>query len=212
MSVFKDQGTFMEAGDQTVGHFNEAQFNMYINLIEEEFNVELKDAIAANDRVEILDALLDTLVVTIGAIHSLGADEEGAWAEVVRSNMSKVDAATGKVLKREDGKILKPDTYSPPDLAKFLKQQMTKEYRITTQNIGLAEEDDCALDTLDPIHELKIASMMDGLGSEQRLAEYRAKQADMKAKMKDERWESQYAKDHGIKPGTPAWHALWGTK
>jgi predicted HAD superfamily Cof-like phosphohydrolase len=121
MSVFENQGTFMKAGDQTVGHFNEAQFNMYVDLIDEEYNKELKEAIAANDRVEILDALLDTLVVTIGAIHSLGVEADGAWAEVVRSNMSKVDAATGKVLKREDGKILKPDTYSPPDLAKFLK-------------------------------------------------------------------------------------------
>jgi hypothetical protein len=89
---------------------------------------------------------------------------------------------------------------------------MTKEYRITTQNIGLAEEDDCSLDELDPIHELKIASMMGGLGSEARLAEYRMKQADMKAKEKSERWEVQYAKDSGIKPGTPAWNALWGNE
>lgn len=120
MSVFSDQQKFMEAGDQTVGHFNESQFNMYVNLIDEE-NDELKEAIANNDRVEMFDALLDIVVVTVGAMHSLGVDARGGWDEVIRSNMSKVDAATGKLIKREDGKILKPDTYSPPELAKFVK-------------------------------------------------------------------------------------------
>ena len=121
MSVFSDQEKFMVAGDQTVGHFNEAQFNMYVDLIDEEGNVELKEAIEARDRVKILDALLDTIVVTVGALHSLGVDAEGAWNEVIRSNMSKVDSATGKLIKREDGKILKPDTFSPADLDKFVR-------------------------------------------------------------------------------------------
>jgi len=44
----------------------------------------------------------------------------GAYNEVYRSNMSKVDSVTGKCIKREDGKILKPDTYSPPNLIPFL--------------------------------------------------------------------------------------------
>lgn len=118
-NIFKDQATFMQACDQSVGTFNEAQYNLYVNLIEEEFN-ELKDAIAANDKVEQLDALLDLIVVITGAAHSLGVDIEGGWKEVIRSNMSKVDAATGKVIKREDGKVLKPESYSPPSLAQFV--------------------------------------------------------------------------------------------
>lgn len=120
MSVFKDQETFMLAGDQTVGEFNTDQFDLYCGLIEEEYN-ELLVGIRNNDRVEQLDALLDILVVTIGAMHSLGVDAEGGWNEVIRSNMSKVDATSGKLLKREDGKILKPETYSPPNLAPFVK-------------------------------------------------------------------------------------------
>jgi predicted HAD superfamily Cof-like phosphohydrolase len=121
MSVFLDQAKFMEAGDQTVGHFNETQFKLYLKLIEEEYGVELKEALEANDREEILDALLDTIVVVVGAIHSLGVDAEGAWNEVIRSNMSKVDQASGKLLKREDGKVLKPDTFSPVNLKPFIK-------------------------------------------------------------------------------------------
>ena len=120
-SPIEDQRRFMVASDQTVGEFNQEQFDLYVRLIDEEFNDELKEAIAANDRVEMLDALLDIMVVTIGALHSLGVDAAPAWNEVIRSNMSKVDPATGKVIKREDGKVLKPATYSPPELAQFVK-------------------------------------------------------------------------------------------
>lgn len=45
---------------------------------------------------------------------------EGAFKEVSRSNMSKIDLVTGKVIKREDGKVLKPESYSHPDLKSFL--------------------------------------------------------------------------------------------
>jgi predicted HAD superfamily Cof-like phosphohydrolase len=118
-NVFKDQATFMRACDQTVGEFNVAQFNLYTKLIEEEFK-ELKVAVDNVDELETLDALIDILVVTVGAIHSIGADAEGAWREVMRSNLSKIDRETGRVRKREDGKVLKPVNYSPPDLKPFL--------------------------------------------------------------------------------------------
>ena len=119
-NVFKDQEKFMVAGDQTVDKLNNDQYNMYLNLIKEEVQ-ELQDAVDQDDKVEQLDAILDIMVVVTGALHSLGVDAEGAWNEVMRSNMSKVDPTTGKVIKREDGKILKPDTYSPPDLSRYIK-------------------------------------------------------------------------------------------
>ena len=118
---FSDQEKFMRACDQTVGSLNKMQYNMYQKLIVEEF-WEFQDAVKANDNVEQLDALIDILVVTIGAIHSMGADAEGAWNEVMRSNLSKIDQNTGKVNKREDGKVLKPEGWSPPDLLPYLKR------------------------------------------------------------------------------------------
>jgi len=118
-NVFKDQATFMRACDQTVGEFSTAQFNLYTKLIEEEFK-ELKVAVDNVDELETLDALIDILVVTIGAIHSMGADGEGAWKEVMRSNFAKIDHDTGRVRKREDGKVLKPVGWTPPDLKPFL--------------------------------------------------------------------------------------------
>jgi predicted HAD superfamily Cof-like phosphohydrolase len=118
---FRDQEKFMNACDQTTLGQNEDQFNLYNKLISEEVN-ELNVAVAAGDKIETLDALVDILVVTVGAIHSLGADAEGAWKEVMRTNFAKIDHETGKVRKREDGKVLKPVGWAPPDLSPFIKK------------------------------------------------------------------------------------------
>ena len=120
MNPFRDQEKFMRACDQSVGAFNKDQFKLYVDLIEEEAT-ELSDAIAAHDKVETLDALVDILVVTIGAIHSMGADTEGAWKEVMQTNFAKIDKETGKVRKREDGKVLKPVGWVAPNLTPFVK-------------------------------------------------------------------------------------------
>lgn len=118
-NVFKDQEKFMRACDQTVGEVNYQQYQLYKSLIEEEFN-ELK---SADSSLEELDALIDILVVTIGAIHSGGFDAEGAWNEVMRTNFAKIDPITGKVRKREDGKVLKPEGWQPPNLDSFVQKQ-----------------------------------------------------------------------------------------
>jgi predicted HAD superfamily Cof-like phosphohydrolase len=122
MNVFRDQEKFMRACDQTTDVWNEDQFNLYVRLIEEEFK-ELKEAIAAGDQVEILDALEDIIVVTAGAMHSAGFDGEGGWKEVMRTNFAKIDRETGKVRKREDGKVLKPIGWTPPNLAPFITKK-----------------------------------------------------------------------------------------
>ena len=111
----------MTVSGQTTDQHNESQYSMYLDLIREECQ-ELEAAVASDDRIEQLDALIDILVVTVGAIHSLGVDAEGAWKEVLRSNMAKVDPASGRVLRREDGKILKPVNWEPPRLGAFLRK------------------------------------------------------------------------------------------
>jgi predicted HAD superfamily Cof-like phosphohydrolase len=118
-NAFRDQEKFMKACDQSVEGYNEAQYSMYLNLIAEETQ-ELSLAVQDDDKIEQLDALIDILVVTIGAIHSMGADAEGAWKEVMSTNFAKIDKETGKVRKREDGKVLKPIGWVPPTLAPFV--------------------------------------------------------------------------------------------
>ena len=113
---FKDIETFHKACDQEP---NEANYEMYLNLIREEYQ-ELHEALEENDRVEQLDALVDILVVTMGAIRAGGFDGEGAWKEVMDTNFAKIDPETGKVRKREDGKVLKPEGWEPPQLTQFV--------------------------------------------------------------------------------------------
>jgi predicted HAD superfamily Cof-like phosphohydrolase len=57
--------------------------------------------------------LADVLYVTYGAADALGIDLPAVFAEVHRSNMSKVDQ-DGGVLRRADGKVLKGPAYRPP--------------------------------------------------------------------------------------------------
>ena len=117
----------MRACDQSVAG-DEKQFDMYLDLIREEYKELLvaqglddnHNRVSAADPVETLDALIDIIVVTIGAIHSAGYDAEGAWKEVMMTNFAKIDKETGKVRKREDGKVLKPVGWTPPDLAPFI--------------------------------------------------------------------------------------------
>ena len=115
-NAFRDQEKFMKACDQTVGVENKEQYALYLDLIRE----EVKELEESTTRVDDLDALIDILVVTIGAIHSLGADAEGAWKEVMHTNFAKIDKQTGRVRKREDGKVLKPTGWVPPSLEQYL--------------------------------------------------------------------------------------------
>lgn len=68
---------------------------------------------------QLLDAMCDQIVTVVGVSYMLGMDIEGALAEVIRSNNSKF--VDGKPMCNEYGKIVKPDTYSPPNLKPFLK-------------------------------------------------------------------------------------------
>lgn len=83
-------------------------------LIDEELK-ELDVAISDNDPVEVADALTDLLYVIYGMGHSFGLDLQKCFDEVHRSNMSKLDE-DGKPIYREDGKILKGPSYTPPNL------------------------------------------------------------------------------------------------
>lgn len=127
---FRDQAKFMTACDQPIDGSNYDQFKMYLKLIKEEFDelqvaqgidLETGEQVNPADPVETLDALLDIIVVAIGAIHSAGMDAEGGWKEVMSTNFAKIDKETGKVRKREDGKVLKPQGWTPPNLTPFVK-------------------------------------------------------------------------------------------
>jgi len=122
-SVFHDQAAFMHAFGQTTTEDNEAQSCLYLNLILEEVD-ELRTAIDTADDVEQFDAILDIMVVCIGYGLSRGFPMPDGWAEVMRSNFAKVDPTTGTVRKRDDGKILKPEGWTPPNLHDVLHNRI----------------------------------------------------------------------------------------
>ena len=115
-NTFKDIELFATACDQPASPEN---YKMYLGLVDEEYG-ELVEAVIADDKVEQLDALVDILVVTMGAIRAAGWDGEAAWKEVMDTNFAKIDPTTGKVRKREDGKVLKPEGWQAPELSQFI--------------------------------------------------------------------------------------------
>lgn len=66
------------------------------------------------DLVEALDALADIIVVTKGSAHTLGVPVDEAFDIVHATNMAKADPVTGKPVKNEYGKVIKPAGWQPP--------------------------------------------------------------------------------------------------
>jgi predicted HAD superfamily Cof-like phosphohydrolase len=119
MTAFEEQAFFMRACGQTTHRDNYDQAKLYDDLREEE-TLEFLEARRINDEVEEFDAVLDMIVVLIGYGLSRGWPMNEGWAEVMRSNMAKIDPQTGAVRRRDDGKILKPEGWTPPDLSSLL--------------------------------------------------------------------------------------------
>ena len=73
---------------------------------------------------EIADGIADLNYVAYGTAIACGLDMAPIEAEVHRSNMSKL-GTDGKILKNKDGKVVKPPSFSPPDIASLIKAQET---------------------------------------------------------------------------------------
>ena len=121
-SNFELVGDFMESMEQEVkikpSFPEDSVQRLRLDLIEEELD-ELQYGIDNQNMVEIADALTDLLYVVYGAGHAFGIDLDDCFKEVHKSNLSKL-GPDFRPIKREDGKVLKPDTYFPPDLKTVL--------------------------------------------------------------------------------------------
>lgn len=126
-SPLADVAQFMAAMEQPVARgWEDAEgMELGMNLISEEWT-ELAAAFLllrkgpADDpalRENFIKELADLLYVAYWLAARVGIDIEAAFARVHASNLSKLDPATGRPLKREDGKALKGPAYRPPDLS-----------------------------------------------------------------------------------------------
>ena len=95
---------------------SQGRIQMFLEELE-----EYREAVHNHDIVEIADALTDMLYVLLGTFitHGLQDIAEELFAEVHRSNMSKLDEQ-GEPVFREDGKVLKSDQFSDPDLRSII--------------------------------------------------------------------------------------------
>ncbi|WP_053353866.1 pyrophosphohydrolase domain-containing protein [Leucobacter musarum] len=100
---------------------NQATLRLGHKLVKEEVQ-ELIDAVIDADAHEVLDALGDILYLTYGLAAAAGYDVDEAFDRIHAANMAKV-GADGKVRRREDGKILKPDGWTPPDLTDLVTEK-----------------------------------------------------------------------------------------
>lgn len=89
------------------------------DLIWEEY-MEFVMASRKGDLVEVADALGDLMVVIAGTAVAYNIDLPAVLAEIQRSNLSKIDPVTGMVHKRDDGKVLKPEGWTAPEIARVM--------------------------------------------------------------------------------------------
>ena len=115
-----DVKKFMDACDQKETGFGD-QSELYFKLIREEFD-ELVRAYFEKDMVEIADGCADLKWVIEGLENTLNLPQQEVWDEVARSNLAKI-SDDGKVHKREDGKVLKPEGWTPPDIKSIIKRK-----------------------------------------------------------------------------------------
>jgi hypothetical protein len=111
---------FYTAFKQPIGEGMDYDRKILKDKILREEVVELSDATFNNDNIEALDAVVDCMYILIGTAIELGIDHlvPAAFAEVHRSNMTKLDAS-GNALFRPDGKIIKSELYEKPNLKKL---------------------------------------------------------------------------------------------
>lgn len=98
----------------------EMKSGLRVDLILEEAN-EFREAVEQNDWPEMIDAIGDLLYVVYGAAVEMGVDMEPFFREIHRTNMAK----TGGPI-REDGKLLKPKGWRPPDIQGLLDIEILK--------------------------------------------------------------------------------------
>lgn len=98
---------------------------------------------------EVIDGLADTLYVVLGAAVTFGIDLQPFFEEVHRSNMAKIGGTT-----RADGKVLKPEGWTPPDIDRILlHQQLDAEVWRQLAEEALAEPNVEVINAAEARHE-----------------------------------------------------------
>jgi predicted HAD superfamily Cof-like phosphohydrolase len=107
--------------------------SLYHDLVREEVG-ELEEAMAAFNaseteqeetqaKADALDAICDSIWVLIGLAKAMDLPLEAGWDAVASTNLKKIDPVLGTVRRDENGKIMKPDRWVPPDMVRLIKER-----------------------------------------------------------------------------------------
>ena len=123
MSMFHDQAAFLEAGEvefpcKERNAKERRAIELAEKLVVEEFREWADEPIYGSP--EDIKEALDLMYVTAQYINTLIGPDKAleCWNALQENNMSK--CTNGKLVKREDGKILKPEGYKKLDLTEIL--------------------------------------------------------------------------------------------
>ena len=125
-----DVQIFMQACGHEPSH---KLISLYHDLVREEVG-ELEEAMAAFNaseteaeevaaKAEALDAICDSIWVLIGLAKTMDLPLEAGWDAVASTNLKKIDPVLGTVRRDENGKIMKPERWVPPDMVRLIKER-----------------------------------------------------------------------------------------
>lgn len=106
-----------------IGLTDKAVRRLRYDLLHEEM-AEYCGAEYSDNPVGIADGLADIIVVAWGTLLTYFGEECATEiaAEVWRTNLAKVDGTHGDIIRRGDGKLLKPAGWTPPDIRGVLSR------------------------------------------------------------------------------------------
>jgi hypothetical protein len=124
-----DVQIFMQACGHEPSH---KLISLYHDLVREEVG-ELEEAMAAFNaseteaeetqaKADALDAICDSIWVLIGLARTMDLPLEAGWDAVASTNLKKIDPVLGTVRRDDNGKIMKPDRWVPPDMVRLVKE------------------------------------------------------------------------------------------
>lgn len=112
-----------------------AAVKLATNLIQEEVNKELLPALylweanpSRENLVEVFDGIIDSVYVVFQLCYALNLPFELGFARVHLNNLQKIQHdEQGNLLKRADGKLMKPVGHPKPDLLDLVEQWSNHE-------------------------------------------------------------------------------------
>lgn len=124
-------GLQLEETAEKIGHIlgKDHPFVQRMDQYADDFKAGVFDAQlehAFENRKELLDANFDIAWVSIGACIAEGSNINTGFAEGSRSNLAKI-GSNGKMNKDENGKVKKPDTWTPPDFEPHTAEKITEK-------------------------------------------------------------------------------------